>query len=134
MGEEGRRNRKTFIPQAWKPEGSPNRVAVIEEDIRSLMRQAAEAKLSLREQEHQHTEKTQQLLLGLVEVLDAFERVFRHVHSKEDLVTPQMKIWVGNFSTVRRLLERVLSEQDVTRIKSWTGPSTRNGTRLPKSS
>ena len=52
-----------------------------------------------------------------MEVLDAFERVFRHVHSKEDLVTPQMKICFGNFSTVRRLLERVLSEQDVTRIE-----------------
>jgi molecular chaperone GrpE len=28
-----------------------------------------------------------------------------------------MKIWIGNYSTVRRLLERFLSEQGITRIE-----------------
>ncbi|OGO07221.1 MAG: nucleotide exchange factor GrpE, partial [Chloroflexi bacterium RBG_13_60_13] len=37
---------------------------------------------------------------------------------KEDQVTPQMRIWIGNFRTVRRLLDKVLIEQGITKIES----------------
>jgi molecular chaperone GrpE len=102
---------------AWRDGDSPDRLAVIKQEIRGLMRQLAEAKHALSEQERKHTEEARRNLLNLLEVLDAFERVSRSIHAKQDLVSPQMKIWIGNYSTVRRLLERFLSEQGITRIE-----------------
>ena len=101
---------------AWKPEDSQESLRVIEQDIRNLMRRLAEVQFSHAEQEKQQAEKMQRLLLALVEVTDAFARVFRNIHAKEELVTPQMKIWSGNFRSVCRLLESVLSEQGVVKL------------------
>lgn len=103
---------------AWRAEESNESLQVIEQDIRNLMRQVAESRFLSSEHERQRTETLQRLLLAIVEVNDAFERVFQAIRAKEDFVTPQMKIWMGNFRTVRRLLEKVLTENGVVRIEN----------------
>ncbi len=61
------------------------------------------------------------MLIALLDVADSFDRVFRAVHAKEDQVTPQMKIWLGNFRSVRRLLEKLLTDAGVTPIENVAG-------------
>lgn len=91
---------------------------VIEEDLRSLMRRLAEVKFEQRtEREQSHKEKAK-LFLAILESMDAFERIFRNIHAKQDLVTPQMKKWVGNFRTIYRMLGSLLEEQGVVRIEN----------------
>ncbi len=93
----------------------------VEDDIRSLMGQVSAARFALRQSEAQQLETTRKLFLDLIEVLDAFERVFRNINAKEDQITTQMKTWIGNFRTVRRLLEKPLSEHGVIRIENLDG-------------
>ncbi|MBI3768829.1 MAG: nucleotide exchange factor GrpE [Deltaproteobacteria bacterium] len=80
------------------------------------MRQRAEARLEVEELDREHREQVRKLLLGVLETIDAFDRVFRSVASKPDTITPQMRIWLNNFRTVRRLLERVVTEQGLVPI------------------
>lgn len=104
--------------RAWKsPEGVKS-LSVLEDDLRLLMRQLAEARFAVEERDRQHRDSAKAVLLGVIEVVDAFERVFCSIQAKQDLVTPQMKIWVGNFRTVRRLLEKILAEQGVVKIEN----------------
>lgn len=103
---------------AWTSEPGAERLDLIESDIRRLIREVAEANAVRSEVEKQHATDTKRLLLSIVETVDAFDRVFRNIRDKEDRVTPQMKIWVGNFRTVRRLLESVLSTNGVVQIES----------------
>ena len=104
--------------QSSAPEGPTGQLRTLEQDIRSLMRSLAEARLSFTELERQHADFSKRLLLGILEVPDAFQRVFRAIRAKEDQVTPQMKIWIGNFRTVSHLLEKVLSEQGLVKIEN----------------
>jgi molecular chaperone GrpE len=93
-------------------------LAALEQDTRNLMRQLAEARASDVDRQQQHQQTIRRLLLRLLDVNDAFERVFRTVQSKPDVVTPQMKIWIGNFRAVYSLLEDILSEQGLAPIES----------------
>lgn len=88
----------------------------LDADIRALMRDAAASRGQVAEHGRRHADQTRNLLLGLVQVVDAFERVFRAIEQKPEQVNPQMKIWVGNFRSTRRLVEKLLSEQGVARI------------------
>ena len=45
------------------------------------------------------------MLLQMAGVLDAFDRVFTNIGDKEKDSSKLTKIWVGNFRSVRRLLE-----------------------------
>jgi len=82
------------------------------------MRGLSEARLSLTELERQHAEHRKRFLVGVLEVPDAFQRVFRAIRAKEDQVTPQMKIWIGNFRTASHLLEKVLLEEGLVKIEN----------------
>ncbi len=87
--------------------------AAMEADLRALMHRAAEAEFALAQTGREQTEATRKLLLGIIEVGDAFDRVFRSVEAKGERITPQLRIWLGNFRTVRRLLERLLQDEGV---------------------
>lgn len=93
----------------------------LEADVRRLMRELAEARFALSEAERQRSEATRKLLLELIEVLDAFDRVFANVRSKPAEMTRQIKIWIGNFRTVRRLVERMLADEGVSAIQNVDG-------------
>lgn len=112
---------ETPLPMhAWSgQEADP--LADLEGDFRHLMRELAEAHFALSEARKQNEETQRQFLLEALDVLDAFDRVFRHIHEKEDQVTKQMKIWISNFRTVRRMLEKMLTEHSVVPILNLDG-------------
>lgn len=87
-------------------------------DLGALLRRVAELDLALTEEKRARDKATEKILLQILEAIDGFERVFRAVHAKEDLVTKQMKVWLGNFRTVRRLLDNILAEHQVTPIQN----------------
>jgi len=101
----------------WKKEHSLNRLDEIEKDICNLMRNLAEVKTAGMEKDRAHLEHSKQFILSLLEIMDAFERVFANIHSKKDASTPQMKIWTDNFRAVYRKLDSVVAKQAVTRIE-----------------
>jgi molecular chaperone GrpE (heat shock protein) len=65
--------------------------------------------------------QTGRLLLSLVEVLDAFERIFADVTAREEAVSGAPQVWLGNFRTVYRLLAATLREQGVVPVEVRTG-------------
>jgi molecular chaperone GrpE (heat shock protein) len=89
----------------------------IEQDTRRLIREIADAKHRLAETERSNTIHSRKMLLALIEIQDGFDQVFRSIQAKENQITPQMKTWIGNFRTVRRLLDRVLADEGVATIQ-----------------
>jgi molecular chaperone GrpE len=96
-------------------------LASLEQDVRVLMRELADARLSAQEGERAHREQTSRLLLGVIDALDALDRVFANVESKPAALTPQMEIWVNNFRAPRLLLERVLTDSGLVRSAPQSG-------------
>jgi len=91
-------------------------VALVERDVKALIRDAAGARFRLKEAEQQQAAAERKWILGLIDVMDAFERVFRSIDAKPDRVTDQMKIWIGNFRAVSRLLDRQLADRGAQRM------------------
>lgn len=103
---------------AWRDDVGAPALDVLSADAGALLREAAELKLAASEAKRAEEKRIEKLLLQILDANDGFERVFRGVQSKEDQVTKQMKIWLGNFRTVRRLLENILEEHGVTPIQN----------------
>jgi molecular chaperone GrpE (heat shock protein) len=129
LGNIGKRRPKEFaitekqIPlHALETEDGADLIAIIEDDIRKLMRQRAELELALTEKEHEHTNQMQKFLLRIIEVLDSFEQLFDNIGTKKDQADHQTKIWIGNFRTIYRFLKSIIEEQDVIEIEllDWT--------------
>ncbi len=93
----------------------------VEQDVRRLMHELAEARMSLDEARRESEDRLEAILMRLLEVLDAFDRVFEATHAKPEAVTPQMKIWLGNFRSVKRLLDVLLKEEGVRPVENVTG-------------
>jgi len=91
-------------------------LALVERDMKALIREAAGARFRLAEVDQQMAAAERKWLLGLIDVMDAFDRVFRSVESKPDRVTDQMKVWLGNFRAVSRLLDRQLADRGARRM------------------
>jgi molecular chaperone GrpE (heat shock protein) len=101
---------------AWKADEDAGGLQAVEDEVRGLVRQLSEARFALGEQEKRAAEDVRRMLLAVIEVLDAFQRVFAGIEAKQDEVNPQMKKWVGNFRAVSRQLRAVLIDRDVTEI------------------
>jgi molecular chaperone GrpE (heat shock protein) len=95
-------------------------VDAVEESVRALMRDLARARFAHTERSREWTAAERQWVLRLVDVVDAFDRVLRNVESKPDRINDQMRIWIGNFKAVRRLVERQLADVDATRMPDET--------------
>ena len=90
---------------------------VIEKDIRELIHQIAEFESHLSDQKREEHEKTEKLLLELIDVCDAFERVFRTIRENEGDLGQSLQQWISNFSSIHKLVERILKNQGVKEIK-----------------
>lgn len=108
---------ETLMPlAAWKDGDIASPVEAVSADFGRLLREIAELKLAAAEAKREEEKRLEKLLLEILDAIDGFERVFRAVQAKEGEVTKQMKIWLGNFRTIRRLLDNILDEQGVTPI------------------
>ncbi|MBI4260019.1 MAG: nucleotide exchange factor GrpE [Actinobacteria bacterium] len=95
-----------------------DRLADLEREVRGLIRDLATARADLADRETEDARRTEKLLLSLVEVADAFERVFDYLGEREDELPDPAKGWVANFRTVHRMLSNVLTGQGVTPIQT----------------
>ena len=103
----------------WKPGVAP--LDAIEQDVRRLIREAADARARARRNAEEANARLRELLLDLLGVLDAFDRVFASTAAKPNQVTAQMRVWLGNFRTVRRIAERTLRNHGVRRMEPVDG-------------
>ena len=92
-----------------------------EADIIALLRQASALQTQVKDCEEKATKEKKTMLLHLVGVLDAFDRVFNNIGPKEKDADRQTKIWLGNFRSIRRLVDSTLKEAGVLKIESPTG-------------
>lgn len=106
---------------AWRQEHDGDRLAVVEEDIRGLLRAVAASRQQMRARELEHAEDLRRLLLDLLEVLDAFERVLPPVDGKPP-EAPPAKLPRGHVRAVQRLLADVLADHGVTAFESLATP------------
>lgn len=95
-----------------------NALTAIHEDICRLMREVATARHAAGEQARQHRDEMRRHLLNLLDLADAFERVFANIERKKGELTKSTKAWISNFRTIKRLLGRVLSDQGVKQIEN----------------
>jgi molecular chaperone GrpE (heat shock protein) len=100
----------------WEPRDGLDRLGLVEQNLRQMMLKLAEAEFANGALTQKNTNEKRKLLLAIIEVKDAFENVFSNINSKKEFVTGKTKIWVGNFHTVYRLLDTILSKQDVVKI------------------
>ena len=92
-----------------------------EADIIALLRQSSALQTGLKDCREKATQEKQKMLLHLARVLDAFDRVFDNIGPKEKDADKQTKIWLGNFRSIRRVVESTLKEEGVRKIESPTG-------------
>lgn len=105
-------------PPTWNAEQCEAVCATIGNDIQALMCAVAEKEFALGQQQAKLHGVVEGFLLRIIEVLDAFERVFASIHAKSDQVNAQMKKWIGNFRAVHSLLRKILENHGVSRIES----------------
>lgn len=95
--------------------------ATLERDLCGLVADLARTRHTLDSERERHTREQSRLLGDLLEVLDALDRVFTSVATKPDAVTPQMKKWLRNFETSRRLFLSILESHGVHQLPTATG-------------
>jgi molecular chaperone GrpE len=92
-----------------------------EADIIALLRQTSALQTRLMEREEEAAKEKKAMLLQIAGVLDAFDRVFNNIAPKEKDADRLTKIWLGNFRSIRRLVDSTLKEAGVVKIESPTG-------------
>jgi molecular chaperone GrpE len=97
------------IGERWK---------AIQESIIVLMLEVDGLKRNLNTTAEKARKDQAQLLLELLEVLDSFERVFANIEPRLEGADRQARIWVGNFRSVRRVLDNLLETHGVAPIES----------------
>ena len=100
------------------PESEMGSIEAIQTDMRGMMYRIADLELTQSEERKQNKEKTKKLLLSIIDSVDALDRVFHSIREKPDQVNRQMKKWIGNFKTIRRMLKNTLVEQGVSEIQN----------------
>ena len=93
-------------------------LSALQQDIGGLMKKLADARQALSESERLHQEQVELILHSILEVIDAFDRIFSSVDKKKEQITGQMKVWLGNFRTVSRLVRRILDAEGVVPIEN----------------
>lgn len=92
----------------------------IEEDLRTLLRQNAEAQAQFESLKRQHTAEVEHLVKENIEVLDALDRALDNIGSKlnasEDITPAQLTKWLKNFRSIRNRIEQILEAREIVPI------------------
>ncbi len=97
------------------------RLAAMQEGVRALIQRGAEAERALAEGQRRQEDELRRLLLEVVEVSDAFERLFATADEMGDRVDAATRRWLRNFQTVHRLLQRLLQRHGVAEVETLDG-------------
>lgn len=82
----------------------------IEQDLKKLMVDLAESQGRYEEFKNSSHKEMKHFLKELLEVTDAFDRIFANLEERADSLEVQTKRLAGNFRTIRILLEQALSK------------------------
>jgi len=96
----------------WE-QNAPGGLADVEKDVRELMKQLGQARFDLTEGQRRHDSEIRGMLLELLDVMDAFDRVFENVARRKSELVGRIKRWVSNFRAIHRILRKVLKQHDV---------------------
>lgn len=96
--------------------GVPELLEEVENDLRRLMGERVRLQRDLADHARERERHDRAQLLSLLEIADALQRVFAAVEARPSEVTPLMAKWVGNFKTVRRMLDGLLRREGVVPI------------------
>jgi len=91
------------------------------DDMSKLMIEADALKTIITEIEGTYKKEKKNLLLQFIEFLDAFERVFKNIESKDRDIDKQTKIWLGNFKAIKKVIEKALKQYGVVAIQTPDG-------------
>lgn len=86
--------------------------------LRTLTARLVEAQEGRVKQDRAHRDELKQILLDVIEVDDAFERILKAAGDFEDKMERSTKRWIANFRAIRRQLQRVLSHHGVIEIET----------------
>lgn len=89
----------------------------VERDLLWLMGEEVRLQRGLSEATRDSERQDRARLLSLIELVDAFQRVFAAVDGRSDDVTPQMRKWLANFKTIGRMLDALLRRDGVVPIE-----------------
>lgn len=93
----------------------------IETDIQMLIKESDRLNACLKKEREQAKADIRRMLINFIEVLDAFDRVFKNIQEKELEIDKQTRIWMGNFGSIRNLVERKLRESGISVIEAPEG-------------
>ncbi|MFQ5788389.1 MAG: nucleotide exchange factor GrpE [Thermodesulfobacteriota bacterium] len=120
--EEKEKNNKTMNIQAQNfEENDLTDLTIIQDDLIQLIRQRYQLQDDIKNKTKSYYKEMKDNLLKFLDVIDAFDRVFENIQSREKEMNQQMRIWVGNFKSVRRLLFGKLKEIGVNPIEAPAG-------------
>jgi len=103
---------------SYDEDDGQNALVYLEGDVGDLLRKLAKAEHDLQMKNEAHEKEMRKVLLGIINVMDSFDRVFVSVEQKQDLITKQMKKWLSNFRTIEKLLKQLLRDKGVSRIEN----------------
>jgi molecular chaperone GrpE len=89
--------------------------------VEGLIREKETTKYEFNKFRIESEEETKKFLLELLEVVDAFERLFNIIKERGEKIDQQTKIWIGNFRTIYKLLLRALREFGISQIDTLRG-------------
>lgn len=95
----------------------------VKNDMIELVREVDALKTELSRTRDKARKDQRQLLLNLLDVLDGFDRVLGYIEPREQAAERQARIWVGNFRTVKKVLEHHLRDHGVVHIEAPEGKS-----------
>jgi len=93
-------------------------LAATEPWMRDSIQGLVKARRALSDREREHVQEMSRLLLDVIEIGDAFERVFRAVRDMGDRVDRSTRRWINNFRSISRILRRVLAEHGAVEIET----------------
>jgi len=93
----------------------------IRKDTEGLMIEVYRLKMAAADTRKKNEEEQKKFLLGILEVVDNFERVLANIEQRLEGVDKQTRNWVNSFRSIYKLLSRELREQGVARIEAPEG-------------
>jgi molecular chaperone GrpE (heat shock protein) len=92
--------------------------AAMESAVNDLLGGLAQTRRALEDREKESRGDIQRLLLEIIEIGDAFDRIFAAAREKEGSIEPSARRWLSNFRVVQSLVVRLLSEHGVAEIET----------------
>ena len=94
---------------------------MIRKDVESLIVEVYRLKMTAADTQKKAGDEQKKFLLGILEVVDSFERVLANIEPRLEGADKQARNWVNSFRSIYKLLGRELRGQGVTRIEAPEG-------------